>query len=162
MTNLFQLLLLEKQFCNSLPLLQGKCLLQHHSLHPATHPPTPLPHTARALLPNLRLLLQCLPHLHAATPSTLSATPPSTVPVSSSPASVLSVQDVGTQMCPVFKFDMRFPILDNIDCVCHIVTLHQYNTFPSGGNMTGGNLLHNHDGHDVMPMKMMMSMTMMM
>ena len=38
--------------------------------------------------------------------------------------------------------------------LCHIPTLHHYDIFPPGGNMTGGNMLvghtdDNNDGHRV-------------
>ena len=32
-------------------------------------------------------------------------------------------------------------------CQCHIPTPIHYDIFPPGGNMTGGNLLGNHDDH---------------
>ena len=32
---------------------------------------------------------------------------------------------------------------------CHIPTLHHHDRFPPGGNVTGGNLLGNHDNHDI-------------
>ena len=32
--------------------------------------------------------------------------------------------------------------------LCHIPTLHHYDRFPPGGNVTGGNLLVGHDVDD--------------
>ena len=32
--------------------------------------------------------------------------------------------------------------------LCHIPTLHHYNRFPPGGNVTGGNKLGNHGDYD--------------
>ena len=32
--------------------------------------------------------------------------------------------------------------------ICHIPTLHHYDIFPPGGNMTGGNMLVGHDIDD--------------
>ena len=32
--------------------------------------------------------------------------------------------------------------------LCHIPTLHHYDIFPLGGNVTGGNLLGGHDDDD--------------
>ena len=32
--------------------------------------------------------------------------------------------------------------------LCHIPTLNHYVTFPPGGNLTGGNMLGNHDNDD--------------
>ena len=32
--------------------------------------------------------------------------------------------------------------------LCHIPTLHHDVRFPPGGNLTGGNMLGNHDGDD--------------